>query len=169
MAYLWAFSSVLVHSRKTRSLSSSVLYSLLIVIGWIIYTTLNKLGVATSIHSFVTSRSLKTHYPSILLFLSPILCVITLMAMRVIAVSAIILVGAYLQLQWCIFLKKPIVALTLILFKLPVTKKPAVICAHFCVLLTSAALFFFNCSNYSFLGMRAFDARLSWLSCKGAM
>jgi hypothetical protein len=65
VAYQWLLASLLSHrSMRGASNALSSCYALLLSIT--AYTLLNKLGVGVSIHSFVSSRSVQSHYSLIL-------------------------------------------------------------------------------------------------------
>lgn len=109
VGYVWALIVLFSHRRLLASVSGSYLCSQAVILAGASYTALNKYGLGVSIHSFVSSRSARSHYPTLLSVLAAFSVVFLTRRARVTSLLALQLISGYLALRTCISFK-PVLA-----------------------------------------------------------
>lgn len=99
MGYIWAVYISGMHSAKRRLITPRQIQALSLSVIWVVYTAMNKYGLATSIHSFVASKSARTHYALVVLSYAAVCILHACRAFKPSAALAGLLVFSYLSLQ----------------------------------------------------------------------
>lgn len=169
MGYIWVIYISGAHTQKRRLITPRQVQAFALSVVWLVYTCMNKYGLATSIHSFVASRAARTHYPSIILSYT-ILCL--LYASKVfkpgIALAGF-LCASYSLLQWCIFLKKPIMAITLATIMYRKVKTPFIKSYHSAISCVALYIVFFNLQNTPFFNANNYSVKMCSTFCYGPL
>lgn len=149
VGYFWVISAIIIHLRSKGSYAAKTAYALILLVIASLYTTLNKFGLATSIHSFVASRSTRNHHASILsVTLFVYLALTHRLGVRLWYYPALLLLS-YTSLKWCIFLKKPIVYSYTFFYITVFGGKYFSRALHAALKLTFTATVFYNYTCYS--------------------
>lgn len=167
MGYIWAVYISGMHTAKRRLVTPRQIQAVSLSIIWLVYTGMNKYGLATSIHSFVASKSARTHYALIALSYAIVCILYASKSFRPSAALAGLLVFSYLSLQWCVFLKKPIVALAASAAIFNKTKALFVKTYHSFVNCIAMCIVFFNLQNTALFHAEHYLVKVCSAFCQG--
>lgn len=169
MGYIWIIYVSGVHSKKRRLITPRQIQALALSSVWLVYTCMNKYGLATSIHSFVASKAAKTHYPSIVLWYASVCLLYANRALKPGAAFAMFLVGSYSSLQWCVFFKKPVIAIAITTITYRRAKVPFVRSYHSAISCLALIAIAFNLQNTPFFDTSYRSTKSCSASCHGPL
>lgn len=124
VAYIWGASVIILHNKNQRSGTARAIKLACIATLWLIYSGLNKYGLATSIHSFIASKSTRAHYPNIIVSYVYLAALLFCRGLKLAALLNCTLTLAYLSLQWCVFLKRPALFVSWAVMASTLSKRP---------------------------------------------
>ena len=169
VGYIWVVYTLLTHGIKITGKTQRSCNVITVIFLFLVYTALNKYGLATSIHSFVASKSTRNHYPSISLvyFLAAVI-VANIVPRKTIA-YVLLLCTSYVSLSWCAFFKAPVVGLVLLMIRKPAIKNIPGLTAHKVMFYSWIALTTFNYANYPMFYTYTSKKLISQSSCKNSL
>lgn len=169
MGYIWVIYVSGTHTQKRRLVTPRQVQAFALSTVWVVYTCMNKYGLATSIHSFVASKAARTHYPFIMLSYAIICLLCISKVFKPGIVLAAFLCASYSLLQWCIFFKKPIIAIALATIAYRKVKTPAIKSYHSAISCMALYIVFFNLQNTPFFNANDCSVKTCSTFCYGPL
>ena len=147
IGFIFIFIALTLHSEKFVSLAYARTRVGISVVIALLYTVLNKSGVATSIHSFVGSEFIKSHYCVCVVILFAIWILVALRYFFICWFWVMPLVSLYLHLRVAEFLKPAVIISAILPLFYSAQSRSAVYIQHRLLFTASALILVFNYRN----------------------